>query len=410
MLVTIIEQLAFVLMLPDYAVTVQMANTSGDRHSFQPCFLVGLDEDQLGRVFVFVSGTAAAIAIHRLNDDIEVLNTLIMRYGIDRLVTQLSRFGGADELFGPNQTQQWMINADDLKTTLLAPELQVKACDYQEEQGRDLYCLAADKLDETLIGSSGSHFAAPTSPAICSSCALPDRRSLCSHLSHPSVTAMRAMGTAPTRFLGHAMCNMGSELVRNPRACEAGGNPCWARLVSIPKPEAPRTASPLSLPEALDFLDAVWRLAGKGRLVHPSTFADAAGLVGDCKTAEEFESRLSDVADALDKIQVDKAMLPVGREETHGGLNRFKEVLLTLENVDIAVVNGSIATLQRVRGLRHTHQHSGQSYDRLKILRDLGISDTGLSWSETLGQVHARAVEGLLALRSEVRRTVSDSD
>lgn len=392
----------------DYSITVQLATVSGDRHDYQPCFLVDQGADRLGRVFLVLTGTAAAIAASRPNVDPDRLNQLLMRYGTDRLVSQLSKFGGAEELFGPNATQERVIDAEHLDSELLSPEMHQKVCGYQIEEGRDLYCAAADASDETVIGASGAHRIAPTSRPICSSCALPDERNLCSFLSHPEVTAVRPLGAPPSRFLALALCNQDQPGIRQPAECRAGGHPCWTRLVSVPTPPPPREASPLSLPEALDFLDSVWRLAGKGRLVRPSSFTDAAGLISDCDSVEEFEARLSDVADALDRMQVNPSLLPEDKKETEGALNQFREVLVSLEGVDLDVVRRSIQTLQRVRGLRHTHQHSGAAHDRARILQDLGIPEARLSWSETLHHVRTRAVDALLAIRTEIRRTIKE--
>jgi hypothetical protein len=166
----------------------------------------------------------------------------------------------------------------------------------------------------------------------------------------------------------------------------------------------------MAVPEALDFLDATWRLTGKGRLVRPSTFTDAAGLCATGSTSEEFEARLSDLADALDRIQVSDADLPEEKRGIEGGLNRFKEAVLCLDGVDATIVGTSVHTLQRLRALRHSHQHSGKAHERPQLLGDLGIADSGLSWSAMLDVVRAKAVEALLALRTEIRRSIPEPD
>src|SRR5664280_2304394 len=119
----------------DYSITVKLATVAGDRHDYQPCFLVDQGADRLGRVFLVLTGTAAAIAANRPNVDPDRLNQLLMRYGTDRLVSQLSRFGGAEELFGPNATQEWVIDAEQLDSELLSPEMHQKVCGYQIEEG-----------------------------------------------------------------------------------------------------------------------------------------------------------------------------------------------------------------------------------------------------------------------------------
>jgi hypothetical protein len=133
-------------------------------------------------------------------------------------------------------------------------------------------------------------------------------------------------------------------------------------------------------------------------------------LIEDCESSEEFEARLSDLADALDRIQVDAELLPNDKTDVQGGLNQFREVLFSLDGIDIEVVGSSIQVLQRIRGLRHTLQHSGAAHDRPKILRDLGVPDSGLSWSDTLSMIRAKLVEALLGLRTEIRRATATLD
>ena len=192
----------------------------------------------------------------------------------------------------------------------------------------------------------------------------------------------------------------------NAAQCKVGGNDCWSRHISPPAPPSISAPSPLSLPEALDFLDAVWRLARRGPLVQPSTFVDAAGLIADCSSPEEFESRLSDIADALDQIKVGASNLPEGKEQTKGALNRLQEAVTAMEGADLGVINNAVTVLQKVVRLRVTHQHSNAASERPGILRDLGIPDSGISLSDTLTRVRIRATNALLALRSEIRRAV----
>ena len=246
-----------------YTIRFQPAHPhpGGDVHGFQPCLLVDDDSGSVpGRVFVVVTGSAATIAKHRISGDDEALNMLILTYGVDRLTKLLSQPNGAANLFGPNETQEWKITGDDVDELLSVAG--PKACDYQITEQRDLYCAAASKDDKTRVGSAGIHMVAPTSQAICGNCALPDGRVLCSHLSHPSVAVLQALGAPTSRFLGSALCAQGEAGISVPQECRAGGHDCWRRVIEEPAPLLIRS-SPLSLPEALDFLDATWRLATK---------------------------------------------------------------------------------------------------------------------------------------------------
>lgn len=393
-----------------YTVSVMQANVQGDLYPFQPCFLIDCAGERVGRLFVQLSGTGAAIAGARMDATEEIVNESMMRLGVSRLEESLSASGGDVRFFGENATQNYKLGADDLDE-LLAPDTTDKECSYRQAEGRDLYCTAADKTDESVVGSIGHRMAAPTSRPICNNCAVPDGRTLCSNLSHPRVSAVATFG-AYERLLGQAWCNAGRSEVENPSGCRAGGHACWIRIIEEEPPTAPPATSPLTLPEALDFLDAMWRLAfGKSRrLVRPSTFADPAGLAGMAESADQFEVRIGDLADALDRITVADDLLPEGDSRPSGSLNRLAAVLSSREMIDFDAVDSAVATLQSVRGLRHTHAHSGAAGDRPRILRDLGLSDFGSDWHALWDGLRARTVEALLALRSQVRRLTEDSD
>ena len=136
-------------------------------------------------------------------------------------------------------------------------------------------------------------------------------------------------------------------------------------------------------------------------------------MVGDCETADEFEARLSDIADALDSIKVDESLIPEEKrntEETKGSLNQLKVAIKARQEADAdeVLAERAIQTLQRVRFMRHTQQHSGAARERPRVLRELGVPDSGLTFSETLSRIRTRTAEALLALRTEIRRTIPD--
>ena len=393
-----------------YTVTVMQANVQGDIYSFQPCFLVDKGKERVGRWFVQLTGSAAAVAGARLDADTETLHEAMLRVGLDRLERELASPGGEQRLFGQNATQDCKFTADDLDE-LLGPSTTDKACGYRHAEGRDLYCTAADRGDESVIGSIGHRRAAPTSRPICNDCSLPDGRTLCSELAHPRVSAVETLG-GYSRFLGSAWCNAGQPEIQDASQCSAGGHACWKRTIGEPTPFPLPQVSPLTLPEALDFLDAIWRLAfgKKRRLLRPSTFTDAAGLVGKAESPEQFETCISDLADSLDRITIADDLLPPGEagQSVEGSLNRMKVVLNQHDSIDESVVDRAIATLQKVRGLRHTHAHSGAAGDRPRILRELGLAEFASDWQRLWDGLRVRTVEALLALRTQVGHLTED--
>lgn len=67
----------------------------------------------------------------------------------------------------------------------------------------------------------------------------------------------------------------------------------------VPEPFYP---SPLSLPEAIDYLNAIWRLHAGAPLLRIGRAEAAAKLVLDCANADEFDSRLSALCGILDAL------------------------------------------------------------------------------------------------------------
>jgi len=393
-----------------YAVTVQQARLHGDLYAYQPCFLIDDPSgNKVGRVYLVLTGIAASILGAR-GIDTDGLHDAIMRYGLGRLEKELSAPGGVRALFSEGTGPQWTITGDDVDD-LVTSTIADKECSYRHAEGRDYYCAASSQADSDRVGVAGIRVLAPTSVPICNECALPDDRTLCSDLSHPVV-----LGAAGARHFTAALCNAGRpEIDQDASECRAGGHGCWRRTIAVQAvPQAPSPA-PLSLPEALDFLDALWRLAyGKRtRLIEPLTFADPAGLAREAATGEEFEACISDLADSLDRITVDRALLEekeVDLENVQGSLNRFREFLKTDERIDGEVVTQAIETLQALRRLRVSHQHSGSASDRPRYLRELGLSDVATDWPHLWDAVRAKAVDALLILRSQVRRLTEERE
>jgi hypothetical protein len=104
------------------------------------------------------------------------------------------------------------------------------------------------------------------------------------------------MGAQFGRFTARALGNRGLEgAERGPSQCHAGGHPCWERIIE-PEIEASEIPSaPLALPEAFDYLDAVWRnaMGPNHALFRLTTVSGMAQLAQPCTTLDEVESRLS---------------------------------------------------------------------------------------------------------------------
>ena len=163
---------------------------------------------------------------------------------------------------------------------------------------------------------------------------------------------------------------------------------------------APLYPSSLSLPEAIDYLNAVWRLTvGKGDALFQISRAEAAAkLALDCANVDELESRLSSFAGILTQIR-----LP-GQEGNKKliDLRDFLEQRLDQDSSDRTTV--AVDDLRAVVALRVWRQHPGTRVD--KTARDasqrLGITLPSDDWAGTWQHLRLRAVSALSAIREEI--------
>lgn len=135
--------------------------------------------------------------------------------------------------------------------------------------------------------------------------------------------------------------------------------PCWERLVEqeLDRPVIP--LSPLSLPEAFDYLDVCWRLAfGKKKaLIRLKTLTGVVTLSLPCATRDELIARLSALADILNSLDIPDTLLPEPSNVQPGTLNRLQACLKgCLDAADYPACEHAI-TLLRARRLRDHTRH-----------------------------------------------------
>ena len=293
--------------------------------------------------------------------------------------------------------------ADVLALRLL---LQDKTCNYQLQEGRDLLCSAASADDKAVRGKRGFRFIAPTSRAICYTCTLPDTDYLCAHFSHPEVHATRRN----VRQVFQGMCDIGRDEVKQPEQCRAGGHGCWEWLIEprLDQPTIP--ASPLALPEALDFLDTAWRFAfGKRQaLLQLRDTVTIAKLSQACATRADFESQLSALADILKAMDIPDALLSkeINKDQT---LNRLLDCLQPrLESNDYQEVERAVSTIRTVNKVRVALQHGGASRALPTNLAKLGIPYPP-RWGDAWDRIRAATIEALRVVREKVLKYAKES-
>jgi hypothetical protein len=290
-----------------------------------------------------------------------------------------------------------------------------KSCDYQITRGRDLFCSAADKrADETIVAEEGPRALAPTSRHLCSSCELPDTDFVCSHLLFPKIVGSILLEGTPNptvpvfrRRLVGSFCDIDEKCVGTGSNCHPGGNPCWVRAV---KPEFVSTVEsyqPALLSQALDHLDAVWRLkfGRANRLVRLYSAVEAGALEADCSTRDEFSARLSNLDDILKAMVLSNDLVKdesIRESETLKRLTACLRPILDADQMD--QVHAAIGTLAAVNELRVAAQHSLTRANPAAAYNRLGIPYPPTSWKNTWNQVRSRVAQAVNAISSELNK------
>lgn len=291
--------------------------------------------------------------------------------------------------------------------------------EYQDLDGRDLYCAAASEADETAtrLTTTGRR-AAPTSRPLCAACGLPDTDYICSHFLHPQVIGIRATG-GPSAFIRRdvtdGLCDLNQPEFAKKRDCHAGGNPCWERLVDVETTPAVEAVPPQAVEQALDDLDVRWRLAfGNRHIVRLAGAADVSVLALPCANRDEFERRLSSLADVMKRLDIPDDLFPASPElpgvtETHDRLELLFGSRLTDED-DLRWVRQAIATLRGINQLRAGGQHGGDAQKkRARAGDELGVPLDG-RWGEAWKRVRSLTAHAIRDIGNAAQRVVDQTD
>ncbi len=388
-------------------------------YPFSPSFEAKQGTELLLRASVRLSLYAAELVESRLkalpSGDAVALSQLLIRYGAQRMeatVRELQASGSRPDV----RTDFWRLDDGDLDELFL--QIGNKNCDYQQPFGRDLMCTATSPSDQTASQTWNGRLVAPTSRAICRECALPESDVLCGNLLHPTVTGDLRTGGVRKRRVVSVVCDLGrEEAVSDVSGCRAGGHACWERHVVV-EPAVAEPVSPLGLPEQFDVLDAYWRLSfgKKLRLLDLNTATGTASLALPCASRAEFESRLSALADIIDKFKVDDELLPPmtkedKKEKIKGSLDALQIALQhKLPDRHHAGIDKAVRSLRTVRQARNIMQHGVARDGGLTAkLREIGINDAPPNWEGAWNSVRAQAADALSAIRNELRGALDDA-
>lgn len=340
---------------------------------------------------------------HWLKKRGEAFEAAAVRWSISRLEELLS-YGNI--LPRTLESQKLALTPADIEALVrMAGE---KKCDYQIASGRDLYCVAASRKDETIVGSSGLRHVAPTSRPVCQECNLPDTDIRCSHLSHPSVLALVSK-SEHTRRVVNALCEIGRHEIDDPSKCCAGGHQCWTRIVDSGSKTLPATVFSLrELPIALDFLSMVWKQAFGAPLIQLRSVEKTSALAFPCSTQDELRARLGDLNDLFKLMDIPEQLLPSvaqGKIDKSQTYSRIEACLSSkiLDDADRDCVGEAILDLKALTTVRNKLTHGGSeivaALERLGV--DYPITDHGKAWD----QIRAKVAGALTTIRSALQAT-----
>ncbi|MEN6426154.1 MAG: hypothetical protein ABFE13_12370 [Phycisphaerales bacterium] len=336
--------------------------------------------------------------------DKDRIKRAVIRYAIQRIEQGLR-----DGLFPPEPNEDTdNVPLEETDVLALRLLLREKTCNYQLQDGRDLLCCAASADDKTLCGRRDFRFIAPTSRATCYTCTLPDTDYLCAHFSHPEVHAT----SSNVREVSKGMCDIGRNEVQEPKQCHAKGHACWEWLIEPSQDRLPTAASPLELPEALDFLDIAWRFAFDKRqaLLRLRDAVTTAKLSQTCVTRADFESQLSALADILKTMDIPDRLLSntqkIDKDQT---LTRLLDCLRAqLPSSDYDEVERAVSTIRTVNAVRVALQHSGAACELPTRLARLGISYPP-RWGEAWDRIRAATIDALRVIREKLVKYAKES-
>ncbi len=180
-----------------------------------------------------------------------------------------------------------------------------------------------------------------------------------------------------------------------------------SQIIQPPPARSPILQSSLGLPEAIDYLDVVWRLRFGRKLVSLPGAEKTVELASPCATSEEFRSRVSAIADLLSRIDVPDP--DQGLETREGSLSRLDSFLQTrLDDVASSRVTDAIEILRAVTSIRASSQHHGAHPRGARGFDALGVPYPPNDWGEAWAHVQLATIDALNTIRDEVRSIEAD--
>ena len=284
--------------------------------------------------------------------------------------------------------------------------LRDKSCAYQTSIERDRFCSAASPHDETAHLSEGPRRLARTSRPVCAGCGLPDAEILCDHLHHVYVSGCQTHDGL-NRMVTGGLCDAGRDFRAGAAQCKPGGQGCWEVRVKSPDEEhTVPVLSAIALPEAIEFLDAVWRLRMGHRLQSATRPTSLAALALPCGGREEFESRLSSLAEVFKAWHVPDDLVGDDSSKISGPLERLEACLRArVDRTELKTALNGLDALRYVNRLRNALQHnvSQPTHSLEACCRRLGVPYPPREWSKAWDAVRSSCASALALIRQTLQ-------
>jgi hypothetical protein len=167
--------------------------------------------------------------------------------------------------------------------------------------------------------------------------------------------------------------------------------------ISPPQPAPPPVlVSSLALPEAIDYLNTVWREWATEPLFLIQRAEAAAKLAYECRTEDEFDSRLT----ALYGIFCATRLPGRKKNGKPADLEAYLSKHVPLDGRDRAVA--AVKELEDFLSLRASRQHPDADERGVRAMRNLGVQLPTDDWGQAWRTIQARMVLALNALREQI--------
>jgi hypothetical protein len=168
----------------------------------------------------------------------------------------------------------------------------------------------------------------------------------------------------------------------------------------------PLSSWPLDIPNAVGYLDAVWKSRTGAHMFVNLDPASVARLTQDCGSEEEFNSLMSALADVLGQVVVPGTAAPSRR----GALEAVGGYLASALNPDVADrVNAAMDTLTRLRRIRVSTQHSDARHRAVTAFQEIGLPFPPPNWPQAWAHIAVQARGALDAIREEINANLPRS-